>query len=200
MAYGLAALAIVAGTLTYAALTGLLPRPFSSRGVVRALFLVDLGIVIALATVVVVRLARAFIERRRGVAGARLHLRLVLLFGLFAVAPTFAVAMGSGYWLSISLREWLSNPLEQGLDSAQALLNPVLTAVMSDVDELSKALQAEQPETLADSEQAKPVLARVAQRPNLLEASIVDTDGKLVASSLAVATGSSSITLPSQAI
>ncbi|HJQ58194.1 MAG TPA: ATP-binding protein, partial [Vineibacter sp.] len=36
--------------------------------------------------------------------------------------------------------------------------------------------------------------------PNLLEASIVDTDGKLVASSLAVATGSSSITLPSQAI
>ncbi|MCW5747764.1 MAG: two-component sensor histidine kinase, partial [Alphaproteobacteria bacterium] len=79
MAYGLAVLAIVAGALTYAAVTGLLPLHFASTRFVRALFLADVAIVLALAAVVVARLARAVVERRRGVAGARLHLRLVLL-------------------------------------------------------------------------------------------------------------------------
>ncbi|MCW5748673.1 MAG: HAMP domain-containing protein, partial [Alphaproteobacteria bacterium] len=101
---------------------------------------------------------------------------------------------------SVSLREWLSNPLDQGLESAQALLGPVMAAVMGDVDEIAKALQAEQPETLADAALAKPILARIAQRRNLLEVSIVDSDGKLVASSLAVGSGSTSITLPSPSV
>jgi two-component system nitrogen regulation sensor histidine kinase NtrY len=200
MAYGLAALAIAAAALTYASLTGLLPSRFSSRRITLALLVIDLAIVIALSGVLVARLARSVVERRRRVAGARLHLRLVLLFGLFAVAPTFVVAMVSGYWLSVSLREYVSDRLSQGLDSAGAVvdatIDPVRSAVMGDVDEISKTLQAFGPETLGDSARAGPILARAATGRNLLEISIVDADGKLVASSVAIGRGGPAPTVP----
>ena len=198
VAYGLAVLAIVAGTLTYAVLTQLLPPPFASRRIAQTLLAVDLAIVLALAAVVIGRLTRSFVERRRGVAGARLHLRLVLLFGLFAVAPTFVVAMVSGYWLSVSLREFVSAPLSQGLESAQAIVDPIRNAVMTDVDEISKALQAFGPETLGNSEQAKAILGQAAQGRNLLEVSIVDADRKLVASSVALVRGNAAGWIPPQ--
>jgi len=185
-AYGLAVLAIVAGALTYAAMAGMLPRRFMSSRILLALWTIDLAIVIGLMAVLVARLTRSFIERRRGVAGARLHLRLVLLFGLFAVAPTFIVAMVSGYWLSVSLREYVSDQLDQGLKSAatvaNAIIDPKRTEVMEDVDEISKTLQTVSPETLSTPELAAPILAQVAQGRNLLEISIVDIDGKVVAS------------------
>ncbi len=198
IAYGLAVLAIVAGTLTYAVLTQLLPPPFASRRIAQTLLAVDLAIVLALAAVVIGRLTRSFVERRRGVAGARLHLRLVLLFGLFAVLPTFVVAMVSGYWLSVSLREFVSAPLSQGLESAQAIVDPIRNAVMTDVDEVSKALQAFGPEPLSNTEQAKAILAQAAQGRNLLEVSIVDIDRKLVASSVAVVRGNAAGWIPPQ--
>ncbi|WP_178130544.1 PAS domain-containing sensor histidine kinase [Reyranella sp. CPCC 100927] len=195
-AYGLGALAIVAGALTYAALVGGLPQRFASRHFIRALFAVDFAIVVAMASVVTARLSRSFVERRRGVAGARLHLRLVLFFGLLAVVPTFVVAMVSGYWLSVSIRETLSTPLEQGLDSAQQLVEPVVAIVMTDVDEVSKALQAIGQETLSDPEKAMQFVARAAANPARLEITIVDVDGKLVASSLARGQDDHDITLP----
>jgi two-component system nitrogen regulation sensor histidine kinase NtrY len=203
MAYGLAVLAIAAAALTYASLAGLLPYRFSSRHLTLVLLVVDLAIVIALIGVVIGRLTGSFIERRRGVAGARLHLRLVLLFGLFAVAPTFVVAMVSGYWLSVSLREYVSDRLGQGLDSAGAVVDatiePVRTAVMSDVDEISRTLQTFGPDVLGDPERAAPILARAAQGRNLLEISIVDSDGKLLASSVAIGRGNARGTVPPQA-
>jgi two-component system nitrogen regulation sensor histidine kinase NtrY len=200
MAYGLAVLAIVAGAMTYAALAGVLPWRVSSRRLTLTLLGIDLAIVLALAGVVVGRLTRSLIERRRRVAGARLHLRLVLLFGLLAVAPTFVVAMVSGYWLSVSLREYVSDRLDQGLQSAEAVvdatIDPVRTAVLSDVDDISKTLQAFGPETLSDPARAAPILARAAEGRNLLEVSIVDADGKLIASSVAIGRGDASRTIP----
>ncbi|TXL72202.1 PAS domain-containing sensor histidine kinase [Vineibacter terrae] len=195
-AYGLAILAIVAGALTYAAITGLLPSRFSSRHATRVMLAIDLAILLALASVVVGRLTRSFVERRRGVAGARLHLRLVLLFGLFAVAPTFVVAMVSGYWLSVSLREFVSAPLSQGLESAHAMVDAMRTGVLSDVDEISKALQAEGIDTLADGEKAKALLGQAAQGRNLLEVSIIDSDRKIVASSVAYGRGPAAGMIP----
>ncbi len=203
MAYGLAVLAMLAAALTYAALAGLLPWRFWSPRLTVTLLAVDVAIVLALAIVVSARLTRSLVERRRRVAGARLHLRLVLLFGLFAVAPTFVVAMVSGYWLSVSLREYVGDRLSQGLQSAQAVvdatIDPVRTAVMADVDEISKTLQAFGPETLSDSGRAAQILARAAEGRNLLEISIVTGEGKLVASSVAYGRGHAPRTIPPEA-
>lgn len=203
-ASGLAVLAIAAAAITYAAFTDLLPLRLWSGRLTFHLLAVDLAIAIALMAVVVARLTRSFVERRRGVAGARLHLRLVLLFGLFAVAPTFIVAMVSGYWLSVSLRDFVGSQINEGLESAGALVDativPVRTAVMSDVDEISKTLQGFGVETLSNPERAASILAQVAQGRSLLEISIVDADRKLVASSVLIGRGDVERTIPSRSM
>ena len=201
-ATGLAVLAILAAAITYAAFADLLPLRIWSGKLTLHLLAVDLAIAVALMAVVVARLTRSFVERRRGVAGARLHLRLVLLFGLFAVAPTFIVALVSGYWLSVSLRDFVGGQLKQGLDSGAELADvtivPVRTAVMEDVDEISKALQEFDVETLRDAQRAAPILAKVAEGRGglLLEISIVDADRKLVASSVLAGRGDVKPTMP----
>src|SRR5579863_1746985 len=91
IAIALAAAALASGVATYLALTG--APPFGPRpAVVLALLYLDLVLLLALATLVAKRLVEVWAERRRGLAGSRLQVRLVGLFSLIAVLPTIIVA------------------------------------------------------------------------------------------------------------
>ncbi len=186
-ALALVVLAMIAGALTYAAFGGLLPITFANPWFVGGLLASDIVIALGLAAVVGARLVRTLLEQRRGAAGARLHVRMVLLFGLFAVVPTFVVAMVSGYWLSIGLQEFVNERIARGMDSARLIgntaLEPQRAAVLGDVERLSSALQQLGPETLGDSDRAQVALTRLAQGlPTLMDALIVDSEGRAIAS------------------
>ena len=56
-------------------------------GVGVGLVLANLSVLLLLGAVLAGRLTRVWVERRRGSAGSRLHVRLVLLFSGVAVAP-----------------------------------------------------------------------------------------------------------------
>ena len=76
----LAALAFAVGLATFVFLAR--GAPFVLRpGVGVGLVLANLSAVLLLVAVLAGRLTRVWVERRRGSAGARLHVRLVLLFG-----------------------------------------------------------------------------------------------------------------------
>ena len=75
----LAAAALASGIATYLALTG--APPIGPRPVlVLALLQLDLVLLLALAALVAKRLVKVWAERRRGLAGSRLQVRLVGLF------------------------------------------------------------------------------------------------------------------------
>jgi len=186
-ALALVVLAMAAGALTYAAFGGLLPMTFANRWFVGGLLAADIVIAIGLAAVVVARVVRTLMEQRRGAAGARLHVRMVLLFGLFAVVPTFVVAMVSGYWLSIGLQQFVNERIARGMDSARLIgntaLEPQRAAVLADVERLSSALQQLGPETVGDADRAQVALGRLAAGlPTLMDALIVDSSGTAIAS------------------
>ena len=79
----LAALALVLGIATFALLAGSPWRRAAGPGV--ALVLANLIVLLLLGAVLAGRLTRVWVERRRGSAGSRLHVRLVLLFSVVAV-------------------------------------------------------------------------------------------------------------------
>src|ERR1051326_9020951 len=90
----LAAAALASGVATYLALTG--APPFRLRpGAVLTLLDLDLVLLLVLAAVVAKRLVEVWVERRRGLAGSRLQIRLVGVFSLIAVLPTIIVAVFS---------------------------------------------------------------------------------------------------------
>src|SRR5690606_13628001 len=104
----LLAAALVSGLATYLAMTGafdIRPEPFT----ILVLLLINLAVLLMLGTVVTLRLVALWRERRRGLAGARLHARLVLWFSLMAVTPAVLVAVFSTMFMNQGLETWFSD-------------------------------------------------------------------------------------------
>jgi len=68
--------------------------------------------------VVVWRLIGLWRERRSGRAGARLHVRLVTLFGAMAAVPAVLVAIFAVVTLNLGMQSWFSRPVKAALNNA----------------------------------------------------------------------------------
>jgi two-component system nitrogen regulation sensor histidine kinase NtrY len=90
-------------------------------GVSVALVLANLSSLMLLGAVLAGRLTRVWVERRRGSAGAKLHVRLVMLFSGVAVAPTILVACFAVAFFHFGIQSWFNDPVREVLvESLQA--------------------------------------------------------------------------------
>ena len=90
-------------------------RSCCGRASVSALVLANLSAVLLLVAVLAGRLTRVWVERRRGSAGARLHVRLVLLFGGVAVAPAILVACFAVAFFHFGIQAWFNDPIREAV-------------------------------------------------------------------------------------
>lgn len=117
LALGVGLLAVLSGLATYAVLTGLVPYNLTpATGVV--LLLVNLSLVLTLGALIAWRLTRLWAERRSGIAGARLHVRLVAMFAAIAVIPAILVAVFAAVTLNLGIEAWFSTRVKSALGSA----------------------------------------------------------------------------------
>jgi two-component system, NtrC family, nitrogen regulation sensor histidine kinase NtrY len=113
----LAALAFGVGLATFVFLAR--GSPFGLKpGVGVGLVLANLSAVLLLGAVLAARLTRVWVERRRGSAGSRLHVRLVLLFGGVAVAPTIMVACFTVAFFHFGIQAWFNDPVRQAVNES----------------------------------------------------------------------------------
>lgn len=82
------------------------------------LVLANLSVLLLLGAVLAGRLTRVLVERRRGSAGSRLHVRLVLLFSGVAVAPTIVVACFAVAFFHYGIQAWFNDPVRQALNES----------------------------------------------------------------------------------
>jgi two-component system nitrogen regulation sensor histidine kinase NtrY len=87
-------------------------------GVGVGLVLANLSALLLLGFVLAGRLTRVWVERRRGSAGARLHVRLVLLFSGVAVAPTILVAAFAVAFFHFGIQSWFNDPVREVLNES----------------------------------------------------------------------------------
>jgi two-component system nitrogen regulation sensor histidine kinase NtrY len=184
IAIALAAAALASGVATYLALTG--APPFGPRpGVVLALLYLDLVLLLALAALVAKRLVEVWAERRRGLAGSRLQVRLVGLFSLIAVLPTIIVAVFSYLFFSFGVESWFSDKVRTAISESVAVADAYVKehqqairadalAMASDLNRSAASLQLN-PEYLA------PVLTAQAALRGLTEAAVLDRKGAMLA-------------------
>jgi two-component system, NtrC family, nitrogen regulation sensor histidine kinase NtrY len=93
--------------------------PFGPQpGVGVGLVLANLSAVLLLCAVLAGRLTRVWVERRRGSAGSRLHVRLVLLFGGVAVAPAIVVACFAVAFFHFGIQAWFNDPVRQAVNES----------------------------------------------------------------------------------
>ncbi|NMJ42503.1 PAS domain-containing sensor histidine kinase [Roseomonas sp. JC162] len=185
------ALALVAlglGIATFALLSGGTPLGPTSPGQVVGIVLANLVVLLLLAASVIARFVRMWAERREGSAGSRLHVRLVLLFGVVAVGPSILVAGFAAVFFNLGIQAWFSDrvrdTLEASLVASRAYLEEHRNTIRADILAIANDLNRAAPVLLPDNGLAfARLLATHTAIRGLTESLVVEpTLGQVVAS------------------
>jgi two-component system, NtrC family, nitrogen regulation sensor histidine kinase NtrY len=125
LSYVLVGLSLIAAIGTYLILTGSTPID-PEPNVLWYLGFVDALLLVALAALVIGRLVQVWMARRSGTAGARLHGRLVTIFGLIAVIPVVLTAGAAGVTTQLAMESWFGEPVQRALDNSVAVAKSYL--------------------------------------------------------------------------
>ncbi|HEV3490098.1 MAG TPA: PAS domain-containing sensor histidine kinase [Reyranella sp.] len=187
-AVSLAVLAILAGAATYAWLAGFAPLSFNTRGWLTGLLVADLVIAVALVALLAVRLTQLWLDRRRGAAGSRLHMRLVLVCSVFTITPTLIVAIIFSL-LVINLTDLVVKPAKASYEAARTIGEPVRRAredeILRDIAAISGPLQALGIDGIRDAAATNQLLERLIEGRPMIEAAVVDADKGVIARAIA---------------
>ena len=114
---GLSALALILGIATFASLAGGVPLLVQPERVF-AMAVANFVVLLALGAVLAGRLTRVWVERRRGSAGSRLHVRLVFLFSVVAVTPAIVVAVFATFFFDVGIQSWFNDRVRTALQES----------------------------------------------------------------------------------
>jgi two-component system, NtrC family, nitrogen regulation sensor histidine kinase NtrY len=193
LAIALAIAALASGAATYLALTGAPPFGPHPSAVLSLLYL-DLVLLLALGAVIAKRLIEVWAERRRGLAGSRLQVRLVVLFSLIAVMPTIIVAGFSYLFFSFGVESWFADRIRtaitESLAVAEAYLHEHQQAIRADVLAMANDLNRDSVKLALNPQHLEQVVSAQAALRGLTEAMVFDRAGHMLArSSLSFALG-----------
>jgi len=177
----------VSGVATFAALTRTSPLGGPNPRTVFSLLVLDLLLILPLTALIGRRIATVWAERRAGVAGARLHVRLVLMFSLVAITPTILVAVFSGLLINIGVEQWFSSRVSTALDESLAVANAYLEehkqVIAGDALAMANDINREGFVLLRNPALLNELVAGQAAERGLAEAIIFDSTGRVLARS-----------------
>ncbi|MHC8493689.1 sensor histidine kinase NtrY-like [Thalassospira sp. SM2505] len=185
-AFSLVSAALISVTATYLAMTGTAPFRPDPR-LILLLLNIDLVLVLLLATLVARKLVQIWVERRRGVAGAKLHTRMVLMFSLVAVTPAIVVAVFSALFLHFGIQGWFSDRIrtavEESMVIADAYLKEHQELIRADVLATTADLQRFGVNFSTNPERISDMLTDQALARGLPEVMMIDGSGQIIAQS-----------------
>jgi len=177
-------LSLCSGLATYVILTGLTPIVPTHAVVVGAL-LINLILVLAMVGIIAWQVTGLWLDRRRHVAGAQLHVRIVSLFSVIAVVPAILLAVFASVSLDRGLDHWFSDRtksiIQNSIDVATAYLQEHGQVIRADTLGMAKDI-----DQAVDLVRARPqgfgnfLKAQAAIR-SLPAAYLIDGDGKVLA-------------------
>ena len=179
----LVAIGTILGFTTFLLLTGLTPVKPTSENITNMLFANGVVVVIMVA-MIVGQVLHLLWERRRGTAGAGLHIRLVGLFSLVSVVPALLVAAFASVTLNRGLDAWFSTQTRAIVDTAATVADAYLTnaseATRNDLANISSDLVQQLPEFNDDRPNYLRRVARHAALRNLAAAYIFNPQTKQI--------------------
>ncbi|MEG3617352.1 PAS domain-containing sensor histidine kinase [Magnetovibrio sp. PR-2] len=186
VAFVLAASAIVLGTATFGLMTGTstgtgTPDPAK----LEAFLIADLVILLLLALVIVLRITRMWAQRRQGMAGSALHMRLVVMFSALAVTPAILVTVFAALFLNFGFNSWFSDRVKTAVDASQAVASAYfeehIQSIGADVMSMAADLNRDQALLSANPNLLNLALSNYAKEHNLTEASVISRFGDVLA-------------------
>lgn len=186
LAFGLTLAAVLSGIATVASWTG--AREFGpDPDTVLGLLILDTILLLLLGALVARQLVRLWTERRRGLAGSGLHVRLVLMFSLVAVTPAILVAVFSALFLNFGIQAWFSERVRTAIEAsnavAQAYLEEHRQGIRAEAFAMANDLNREASLLMRDLGTFDNRLDVEARTRSLSEAMVVDGSGRVISTS-----------------
>ncbi|HEY0439602.1 MAG TPA: PAS domain-containing sensor histidine kinase [Xanthobacteraceae bacterium] len=172
-------LALMSALVTFLILTGLTPV-VPTHYVVVSVLMADALTVVLLVAIIGWELFQLVLARRRGRAGARLHVRIVGLFSVIAALPAILVAVIASITLDRGLDRWFSTRtravIGNSLNVAEAYLQEHAEAIRGDI--VAMAFDVSRAKTLFDQDRDRfrQFLSAQASLRGLPAAMILDRD------------------------
>lgn len=139
-------LAVILGVATYGALRST-PRFAGSPEIVIWLLNIDLIVLCLLGLLITRRVILIYTVWRRGIPGARLHLRLVYIFGLLAMVPAVIMTIFSLFFFHYGVQTWFSDRVKiavhESQEVAEAYLREHHQVIKADIMAMAKDLDNE---------------------------------------------------------
>ena len=143
LAFAFVVLGVFAGSATFITVTGDIKGAAKPEALL-LLLVADFILMLGLSALVARRLALLWMQRRRGLAGARLHGRLVALFSVVAVVPTIFVAIFSVMLFDLGLKAWfserVSTAIHNSLQVAEAYTEEHLRTISNDALSIAQVI------------------------------------------------------------
>jgi len=166
-AVALVAIGTIIGFATFLLLTGVTPIKPSSDNI-RSMLYANGVVVFMMILMIVVQVLHLFWERKRGTAGAGLHIRLVSLFSVVAIVPALLVAAFAAVTLNRGLDSWFSDRTRAIVDTAATVADAYLTNASEATRNDLVNISADLVQQLSDFNNDRPTyLRRVARHEAL---------------------------------
>ena len=180
----LAVAAPLCAILTYGLMTG--EGPFADNGAaLRTMLIIDFCLALALIGVIAWRVAMLVLARRARSAGSRLHLRMVRLFTIIAVAPALLLGLFAAVTVTFSLEGWLNKRVagvvQNSVTIAESYVRERHQAIRLDASAIASEVVRATPFGVPDAATLTRVLARVSKERRLVEVYILNSSGEIIA-------------------
>ncbi|MGM0421571.1 MAG: ATP-binding protein [Pseudomonadota bacterium] len=177
------AASVISGIATYAVMT----RTPEATSTVFWLINLDLGLFLILAALVAGQITRLWAERKKGLAGSQLHVRLVFIFGLLAAAPAILMTLFSAAFFYFGVQAWFSDrvstAVQESLVVAEAYLNEHQQVMRADVLAMANDLDREAAILTDNSDAMSSFVQTQSQLRNLSEVLVFTSSGRVLARS-----------------
>jgi two-component system nitrogen regulation sensor histidine kinase NtrY len=185
LAYALMVAVLVSGASTYFAMTASAPLHLQRTNTIFWLLNLDLVLLLVLGVIVGRRMAGLWSSRKRGMAGARLQGRVVLVFSALVAVPAILTAMFSAIFFYVGVQSWFSDRVTTAVDEslavAQAYLHEHQQAIRADALAMANDLNREAPWIMGSTTALNHVVRTQALTRNLTEALVIDGSGHTIA-------------------
>ena len=177
---------LISGLATISVLADFSPLD-SNLTTVIALLNLDLVLALSLGALLARRLVAAWITRKYGSAGSRLHMKMVVSFGLVAIIPALLVVVFLGLFLNFGMETWFSDRVRTAVNAStvvaqsylrehQKNIRGVALAMANDINRVAPRLR-QNPRLFAE------IVTAFANVRDLSEAVVINSSGRTLARS-----------------
>ena len=175
---------VLIGLTTFALITLRVPI-MGGDATIKTLLSLCLVCLVALAGLILYRLIRVItLTRAKGQGKSTLHLRMVRMFSLLAVAPTVVVALFAGLFFYLGVQSWFSDRVQKVVDEsmevAKSYLHEHQQTIRADTLAMINDINREAPQFALNKHIFNQFIDAQSNARSLSEALVFDSTGRIL--------------------